>query len=365
LTQTFPIKSNGSWKIVAQGSSPWVTASPDHGTGDGLLTFNIEQNFAIVDRTAKFVCLLNDNEQRSIYISQKAFSPKIEITADKALIPGVEGTVTFKVATEVAWKYRTNVDWLTEVEKTDSTLTLRAAENSRYQPRQATLTFGFTDYPGETQQVITQQDSWGTKGLWLFDAPILGLATIGQNLTPVGSGMTVVSDGPNGTNSTNRAVHVIKGEYYICNHGLPGTNGGAVVSDYTLMFDIRITTNVWYSFYQTTLSNGDDAEFFINTGGGIGIGGQYAGKINLNTWHRVVITRTVATIAAYIDGVMVISRDGTDSRFNLNLAGVLFFADNDGDDGDIDVAEIALWDRSLSAEEAARLGKAGNSSGGN
>jgi hypothetical protein len=68
----------------------------------------------------------------------------------------------------------------------------------------------------------------------------------------------------------------------------------------------------------------------------------------------------------YLDGVLLHEagegHDGkmdVDGRFALDPAGVLLFADEDGEDNEIFVAATALWNVPLSAEDVAALGTAG------
>jgi hypothetical protein len=361
-TQTFTLRSNGSWKIT--GTASWMTISPDQGTGDAEVSFTVEKNILTEKRSAKFTCLLNDKELRPIYVAQAAFTPKIEITPAMPVISSSSGTITFEIESEVAWTYSNRAAWLTEVEKTDSTLTLSVAENTGNYERQINLTFTLPEYSYVTKQIpVKQTDIWGRKGLWQFEDGNLGKATTGQDLIPVGDGISWLNDGPSsilGVN--NNAVRVLKGTYYRCNHDIPATEGSLRVVNYTLMFDIRVSSFPWHAFYHTNLERSGDATIWINGSGAIGVGAtNYSGSvITVNTWNRVIITRTASTINYYCNGTMAKTSATTDNRFNLDPAGVLFFADCCSYDGDIDVAEVAIWDRELSAEEVARLGVAGN-----
>jgi hypothetical protein len=46
-----------------------------------------------------------------------------------------------------------------------------------------------------------------------------------------------------------------------------------------------------------------------------------------------------------------------DNRGSLNLAGVCLFADDNGEDADIDVAEVTLWDKALNEKLVRELGR--------
>jgi hypothetical protein len=165
------------------------------------LTFNIEKNLNASERSAKFLCLLNDREQRSIYVLQKAHSPKIEITSDQDIIPTGGGTITLNIATDVAWKYSTNVYWLTEVEKTESTLTLRAAENTDPSSRQAILTFGFEEnYAGGAQYAVTQQDGLSANEMYQCSKNGWSVLEVSDETASDGGGKDRIIDGNYATN---------------------------------------------------------------------------------------------------------------------------------------------------------------------
>jgi hypothetical protein len=62
----------------------------------------------------------------------------------------------------------------------------------------------------------------------------------------------------------------------------------------------------------------------------------------------------------YLDGKLIhtgnTSSATVDSRFSWLPEGVPFFADEDGKDADMDISNIAVWNRALSNSEIAALG---------
>ena len=197
-------------------------------------------------------------------------------------------------------------------------------------------------------------------GHWLFDDPAdLTKAVQGNDLVTVGAGFATVA----GPNASNGAVRVSRGSHYIATHGIQPVEW-AGVGEYTFMFDFKIPAlGAWYSFLQTNPNNSDDAEFFINTAGRIGVGetGYSTPTVTPNVWQRVVITvKFNSEINFYLDGTLIHqTTNAGNSRFLLAETALLF-GDNDGDDAEFDVAEVALWNVALSAEEVAALGQAGN-----
>ena len=202
------------------------------------------------------------------------------------------------------------------------------------------------------------------KGWWKFDdLTTLTKAEIGygSDLQLIGTQTAVT-----GPEAGNGAVNIGVGSYYKMLQGInPGNGGGTLVNEYTLQYDFKISSlGAWRSFFQTTVANNDDADFFINTSGNIGVGavGYSTSVIAPNTWYRLIISvKNGTSFNVYLDGVLF--KSGTtqalDGRFAL-ASTLLVFADNDGEDGEISCAELAIWDKALNDAEVAELGGFGN-----
>lgn len=200
-------------------------------------------------------------------------------------------------------------------------------------------------------------------GWWKFDnANLLSKAEsgFGNNLTLVG--VNYASTGPA---AGNGSVLMPQGSYYKMQHGIAPNRGATKVNEYTLQVDFKIASiGAWYSFYQTNLANTDDAEFFINKTGNLGVGavGYTGATIIPNDWYRLVISvKNGTNFTCYLDGQTILSGNvqPVDGRFSL-AEQLLIFADNDGEDGSIYCAELAIWDKSLNANEVKELGGFGH-----
>jgi hypothetical protein len=157
FTQSFTVKSNGSWKIVAQGeSTSWVTVSPDRGDHDGSFTISVDRNIDTVKRSMQFAFQVNDKELRAFYVAQPAFGPNITVTTiqDDAIVLE-DDTLIVNIATNAdVWEYSNTNDWLREVEKTATTLKLLVLEGDELT---APVTFSLPAYPGVTQEIIVKK----------------------------------------------------------------------------------------------------------------------------------------------------------------------------------------------------------------
>ncbi len=197
------------------------------------------------------------------------------------------------------------------------------------------------------------------KGWWKFDnadTPLKAEAGYGNDLILVGKHEFV--DGPD---VTNNAVAIGVGSYYKMSHGIAPNGGGNFVNEYTLEFDFRIPVlSGWHCFDQLSPLNNNDGDCFINPSGFIGTQatGYSDRPIFAGEWYKLVISvKNGVQYKYYLDGQLL--RDGiiqaVDGRFVLDSL-LLVFADEDGEDGAIDCAELAIWDRALTPEEVFALG---------
>ena len=162
---------------------------------------------------------------------------------------------------------------------------------------------------------------------------------------------------------------------YIMRHGAAANGGGAYVNQYTLIMDVlfpEASAGKWLAFLQTGDKNDNDGDLFANTTGGIGISGNYQGKLNPNTWHRVAFAVDLSgpgpapIVAKFIDGVKVGEQTlgaGKDGRWALYPAGgspdlALLFADNDGDNALMYANSVQFRNGRLSDADITALGGA-------
>jgi hypothetical protein len=167
---------------------------------------------------------------------------------------------------------------------------------------------------------------------------VANVAKMTEWKTPAGIGMPVASD-PNG--------------------------GGSTVNQWTIILDILSPTTSdgkWRTFIETDGRVIEaDADFFINPADGIGISGQYDGKIDPNQWYRVAfaVDNVAGKIRKYINGALVgiQDTDSLDGRWALSAQGTAeLFTDNDSDIAPLYVNSVSLWNRALSTGEIQTMG---------
>lgn len=154
-----------------------------------------------------------------------------------------------------------------------------------------------------------------------------------------------------------------RGTFFRFTHGLAANGGGNLVNQYTLLMDVMFSSRPsgWAALWQTSPSNANDGDWFINPAGGLGISGVYAGNVPDGTWNRLalVVDSVAGTFTSYLNGAPVQQTAGPslDGRWALD-ATALLFADEDQENAAGYVNSVQLRSRALSAADVAALGSA-------
>jgi hypothetical protein len=227
----------------------------------------------------------------------------------------------------------------------------------------------------------------GVKGRWLFeDATDIGKAKTGNALTVIQStsinGNVIGTGGPMslvaGPKTTDYAVRIPQYSYFKCEYNIEANGGGNRVNEYTMLFDFKVPAlGKYYTFFNTYIGDGssnDDsstnADFFIRgstnvIGGGVFSYSSTNSPVEANRWYRLVVSVKVGeAVKYYLDGALFFTSTNVSTvdafRASLRTDAVLFFHDDSGEDNELDVAEIAIWDEALDAARVTLLGTAGD-----
>ncbi|MBI5217872.1 MAG: metallophosphoesterase [Bacteroidia bacterium] len=196
-------------------------------------------------------------------------------------------------------------------------------------------------------------------GRWTFDnLSNLTQAAVGSDLVLHGTHQAV-----SGPDAGDGAVSIGVGSYYECTHSIAPNGGGtgSYVNEYSLLFDFMVPDiSVWHCFYQTNMSNSNDGEVFVNTIGNIGISvtGYSPLSIMRDVWHRLVVTVDMGnSLRYYLDGKLILegTSQSVDGRYSLDPT-VLFFADDNSEDNEIHIAQLAIFNTCLTKNEVFDLG---------
>ncbi len=204
---------------------------------------------------------------------------------------------------------------------------------------------------------ITLAQNNGMVGHWSFDNPDdLTAAEIGNPLQLTGTHTAI-----QGYTQSDGAVTIGVGSYYTVQHGIAPNGNGTKVNQYTVVMDVRFhDLGQWYALFQTDSTNVSDGDWFISSSGKLGIKavGYTSKKLIPNKWYRIAASVSNGNrFDYYINGKKVLSGtpQNIDERFALGSE-ILFFADENGEDNSIDVADIKLFSKDLNDDEIAALG---------
>ena len=160
------------------------------------------------------------------------------------------------------------------------------------------------------------------------------------------------------------AIQIPLKSHFQVKHLIPANGGGERVNEYTLLVDFKVPqSGVYFSFVQTNYANTDDVDVWINpTLDAINTGGTYANlpsALQVDTWYRWVLSVKLGeSVRSYINGQKfhTFSSPVDLVRLSLDPTGVILFGDENGDDYDMTVSGVAMWDRALTDEEIAAIG---------
>jgi len=159
--------------------------------------------------------------------------------------------------------------------------------------------------------------------------------------------------------------------YHVTLNGSAPNGGGAYINQFTIIFDLVIPAPLgWVPLFNTNPQNANDADFFVDADGRLGIGAigySSNGTITSNTWHRVAFAANLAsnTVTYYVDGQSVFtgaaSLDGRHSLYSSLDSGPDLLLFNEGDPAGIFthtlyLSSFAFVDRTLTAAEMQALG---------
>lgn len=223
-------------------------------------------------------------------------------------------------------------------------------------------------------RALTDEEIWGMGGFgnstvlgspmgtWLFDNPSdLAEAYVGEDLHIVGTPQSV-----SGPTSTDYAVEVGVGSHFISYFGVAPDSGAEFRNNYSLVMDVKLDNfNNKVALLQTDPSNSNDADLWINTDGKVGNDeiGYTDSSLVAGAWNRIVITSAAGESYKIFfegDSMMDAGALDLDGRLAINSTNdsgkVYFFADNDGEDNTLQVAQISWYNRPLSANEVEGIG---------
>jgi VCBS repeat-containing protein len=196
--------------------------------------------------------------------------------------------------------------------------------------------FGWT-FDDATITADTQ--SGGEVATNYFDAAAAGVTSFGNTGTDVV--VPDLADGPANFLHFTPFLNGGAGGYPVDWTNVPANGGGSLVNTYTVVVDMFIPSLNWTAIFNTNFGHGNDADFYVNPSGALGIGAlgySAGGVVQANQWHRIGFTHNHETdlVKYWVDGAEVFSGaaggiDGRHSLYTSAQAGndFVFFGEGD------------------------------------
>lgn len=162
--------------------------------------------------------------------------------------------------------------------------------------------------------------------------------------------------------TTAQVAGFTRGTVLRLTHGLGSNGSGTYLNKYTILMDVMFParTQGRTALLQNSAANADDAEWFVNSSGALGVAGVYGGSIPDGIWHRLalVVDTAAGTLTSFIDGTQAsqVPVEATlDGRWALRPA-VLLFADDSQENSAGFVNSIQVRNEVMLAEDIQALG---------
>lgn len=150
--------TNTTEEVVPEARSGAEWISNVVATSDKV-TYTVAPNEVATPRTDTIVISCFDKSQR-VVVTQEAAKPELRFTTEtprNIIHKGAADTVAFKTNSpeKVVPTARSEAEWISDINPTDSTITYKVARNREYEPRTATIAVGCFDQ--EQRITVNQQ----------------------------------------------------------------------------------------------------------------------------------------------------------------------------------------------------------------
>jgi hypothetical protein len=217
-TTSFDVASNVEW--TSSSDQTWCTVTPS-GTGNGTITATYEAHAGTSSRTATITVSGSGVSDQVVTVTQSGAPPSLIVTPLNQNVTSSSGTISFDVASNVAWTSSSDQAWcsVTSSGTGNGTITATYQANTGASSRTATITVSGS---GVSNQVVTlTQDELIT--ISYSGSPWCSSGGV-QNVSLSGSSGGTYSAQPEGLN-----INPVTGAI------TPGTSvGGSYTVKYTL-----------------------------------------------------------------------------------------------------------------------------------
>ena len=164
-SQDFTINSNAAWRIEKQpATANWLTISPSEGSGDATIKVSALANEQATRIQAMLIFYSGDTKLNALTIIQNPANAYLNVDpAQPDTIPADGGDLVLNVSTNAGtWDAQItgeNSEWLTEKERTETSITFTAAANPNNAEQTATITFTSKEHPDFEETVTIKQNA--------------------------------------------------------------------------------------------------------------------------------------------------------------------------------------------------------------
>ena len=177
ISQSYTVRSNRPWKIVAQAEGDWVRAFPDEGDDDGIFQIIVNENNSFNARTMNFAFVVDGEEQAVLFrVDQEGSEPYLTVTDIESGINIIQAAqdVVINVKSNVEYSYSSDADWLTFTKAeaagvTFTDLTFSATANEDDDARIANVAFTCAEFPALNVNMVVTQDGKSEGTILLFE----------------------------------------------------------------------------------------------------------------------------------------------------------------------------------------------------
>lgn len=156
-SQTFAVTSTDDW--LATSSEDWISFTSSSGSGNGNVSFTVQENTSDQTRTARItVTGVNSNQIRIVTVSQTGMSLSVDTEVIEFSYEG--GTKTVEVITDGRFTMNNPVEWLT-CETNDKILKVSAKPNPEIAGRETTITISLENSSLSRNIKVTQRGGFG------------------------------------------------------------------------------------------------------------------------------------------------------------------------------------------------------------
>ena len=161
-----------------------------------------------------------------------------------------------------------------------------------------------------------------------------------------------------------QAALLTRGTLLRANHRLAPNGGGTQVNQYSIVMDVLFPTppTSLQALFHPSQFNTDDAEWFLNGSGELGLKGAFGGHVGFGEWHRLawVVDSSDPGLWIYVDGNLVHhTTQGLplDGRYSLGFTAILF-SDNNQENGPVVINSLQIRGEAMSPAAVLALGSA-------